>query len=141
MQKIESFKEEPYRFLSNFWPAPVVLDTITYPSVEHAYQAAKTLDRMARTPLHTGSAAAAKKYGRRVPMRSDWNQVKIPIMRQLLTQKFAPNTPLAALLINTGDAELIEGNYWHDYFWGICNGRGENHLGKLLMEIRASLNN
>ena len=67
--------------------------------------------------------------------------MKIDIMRQVLKSKFTQNPELKAKLIATGDAELIEGNNWNDRFWGVCRGVGQNHLGKLLMEVRAELVN
>jgi ribA/ribD-fused uncharacterized protein len=129
-----------HRFLSNFWPAPVVYDGSEYPSVEHAYQAAKTLDPAWREKIWTAiQPGAAKRLGKQVPMRADWEQVKVDVMRDLVFQKFAPGTALAAQLLATGDAMLIEGNTWGDRFWGVCGGSGENHLGRLLMEVRAAL--
>lgn len=133
----------PYRFLSNFWPAPVYLDNIRYLTVEHAYQAAKTLDRPTR--IYIGAAptpASAKRRAKEIPpehLRRNWRSVQIDIMRDLLHQKFAIDTDLGRQLVATGDRELIEGNVWGDTFWGVCNGRGQNNLGKLLMEIRREL--
>lgn len=130
----------PFAFLSNFAPAPVVLDNVTYPTVEHAYQAAKTLDHGQRNLfLQNTSASFAKRLGRKITIRPNWVDLRLEVMTHLLQQKFAPDTEHAANLLRTGDAELVEGNYWHDYFWGRCNGRGENHLGRLLMIIRSEL--
>lgn len=131
-----------YRFLSNFWPAVVILDGVRYPTVEHAYQAAKTFDQDCR--IYVGSAptpGSAKKRAREIPFehqRRASDTVKIEIMRDLLRQKFR-HTDLKRKLIDTGDRELIEGNVWGDTFWGVCNGKGKNHLGKLLMEVRAEI--
>ena len=88
---------------------------------------------MAETP------GLAKKLGRKATIRPDWEKIKLPIMEYLLRQKFGDKT-LKALLIGTGDAELVEGNMWGDTYWGVCKGKGENHLGKLLMKIREELN-
>ena len=85
------------------------------------------------------SGGQAKRLGRRVELRSDWETVKIEIMRQVLKSKFTHNPELREKLIATGNTELIEGNNWNDRFWGVCRGVGKNHLGKLLMEIRAEL--
>ena len=85
------------------------------------------------------SGGQAKRLGKRVELRPDWEDVKIDIMRQVLKSKFTQNPELKAKLIATGDAELIEGNNWNDRFWGVCNGKGQNHLGRLLMELRAEL--
>lgn len=138
INKIERFANA-YFFLSNFYNVQVTHEDITYPSVEHAYQAAKTLNRVDRQCIaNLASAGYAKSYGKKVALRADWEQVKISIMRELLIQKF--NIPeLRDKLLKTQDMELIEGNYWSDTFWGVCKGVGENHLGKLLMEIRKQL--
>jgi N-glycosidase YbiA len=129
-----------YRFLSNFYMTPVFYDGLIYPSSEHAYQAAKTLDLRYRTSIRAKKTAGeAKKLGQRVPMREDWDRCKIQVMEKILRKKFDPEEQLFQRLLETGDEELIEGNYWGDTFWGVCNGEGENHLGKLLMKIRANL--
>lgn len=127
-----------YRFLSNFWPAPVDLDGMTYPTVEHAYQAAKTLDpnerewvRLAITP------GDAKRRGRRVTVSADWESRKLQVMEDLLRQKFDPSRDqLYKMLLGTRGRGLVEGNDWGDTFWGVCRGEGQNHLGRLLMKIR-----
>ncbi len=133
--EIESFSGE-YRWLSNFWPAKVELDGLVYPSVEHAYQAAKTLDSNERAKIQTAiSAADAKRMGRHVTMRSDWDQAKVGIMEDLLAKKFA-DPVLAQKLLDTGSCKLVEGNAWGDRFWGVCGGSGANWLGKLLTLTR-----
>jgi ribA/ribD-fused uncharacterized protein len=134
--KIDKFSGE-YAFLSNFYPSVVVgLDGETYSSVEHAYQAAKTLDvRAQRTIREAPTAGVAKKLGRKVILREDWERLKLPTMGFLVRQKFR-EPKLMELLVKTGDAELIEGNWWRDTFWGMYNGKGENHLGKILMRVR-----
>lgn len=137
--KIDSFTGE-YEFLSNFSKSIVYYDGVQYPTVEHAYQAAKTLDldkRLVISELKT--PALAKKAGRKLSIREDWGDVKIGIMESLVRQKFVNNPTLRFQLTSTMEAELIEGNWWKDTFWGICNGVGENHLGKILMKIRNEL--
>jgi len=127
--------------LSNFSPAPVDYDDTTYPTVEHAYQAAKTLDMAQREKiLNAKTPAMAKRYGKKVTLREDWDQIKMQVMRDLLDQKFACMTAEAEMLKETGTTPLVEGNWWGDEFWGVCKGVGENHLGKILMEIRDYLN-
>lgn len=136
MNKISSFRDK-YIFLSNFYLCDIEYESILYPSVEHAYQAAKTFDIdykyiIAKAP----TAAKAKKIGQIVPVREDWGAVKISIMKSLLQRKFK-DSYLANKLLSTGDAILEEGNWWGDKFWGVdLAGEGNNHLGKLLMEIR-----
>ena len=137
---IDSFSGK-YKWLSNFYPCFVELDGTTYPSVEHAYQAAKTLDLEERAVflLNGTTAAMAKKLGKAVTVRTDWDAVKISIMRNLIQQKFTQHVDLAIQLLDTQNEEIVEGNWWNDRFWGVCRGQGENHLGKLIMEIRTQL--
>lgn len=137
MATIDSFQGD-YRWLSNFWPANVIFDGVTYPSVENAYQAAKTAPEH-RAPFTNCTAAEAKKLGRQVPMMPGWNDRRIGVMNDLIAQKFAPGTGLAEKLMATGDAMLIEGNTWNDTFWGVCRGRGSNVLGKILSVQRSRL--
>lgn len=132
---IDSFTGK-HRFLSNFYPARITYRGDTYSSVEHAYQAAKTDDFEARTKIRDAKTAGiAKRLGRHVKFRCDWEMIKLAVMHELILQKFQDNV-LRAELMETGDRPLIEGNWWNDYFWGICRGRGENHLGKILMKVR-----
>ena len=126
------------RWLSNFTPCKVMLDGVVYPSTENAYQAAKTVMTNERVPFPTMTAGQAKRAGRKVTMRSDWDDVKIAVMEDLTRQKYSVE-PLRSKLLMTGDVEIQEGNSWGDTFWGICKGRGENNLGKLIMKVRAEL--
>ena len=136
--KIDRFQFEN-RFLSNFYPAAIEHEGITYPSVEHYYVAMKTLDLEQRTFIsQIGTAGLVKKYGRTLEIRPDWNEVKFGIMEIGLRKKFAI-PELKEKLLATGDAYLEEGNWWGDVYWGVCNGTGENNLGKLLMQIREEL--
>jgi N-glycosidase YbiA len=134
MQVINSFFGE-YRFLSNFWPCDVHYLGVRYPSVENAYVAAKTLDPEQRKPLETCSPGEAKRFGRKLLLRSDWEDIKLLTMELLLFEKFKDPILMEKLLDTTG-ITLVEGNTWGDRFWGVCNGAGENHLGKLLMKVR-----
>lgn len=135
MNKIETF-DDTYRFLSNFYPSPV----LGYPTVEHAYQAMKSLDLEYREKVRTcGPPSRAKKLGQLVKLRSDWDTVKYDIMEELVRAKFTTHPVLKGMLLSTGDAILEEGNWWGDTYWGVCNGHGENHLGKILMLIRKEL--
>lgn len=128
-----------YRFLSNFHTCVVELDGIKYPSVEHAYQAAKTLDLLIRNEiLLCPTPAAAKRMGKMFAIRPEWDQIKLQVMEDLLKQKFAHQNLKLALLA-TEKQEIIEGNYWNDTYWGVCKGKGHNHLGKLLMKVREEL--
>lgn len=137
-EPIESFSGR-FGFLSNFSPAEVALDGIVYPTVEHAYQAAKTMSRVQRELIHDAKTPGnAKRFGRDVTLREDWEFVKVDVMRDLLRQKFA-DTYRGNMLLSTGGALLVEGNHWNDRFWGVCKGVGQNWLGRLLMEIRKDL--
>lgn len=138
---IDSFSGEN-EFLSNFYPATVSYDGHIYTSVEHAYQAAKTGNYSLRKQIRfSGTAAQAKRIGNLLPkdqFRTDWEHIKFPIMMELVGKKFQDKI-LGEKLLDTKDAELIEGNHWGDTFWGICEGKGTNYLGKILMETRKKL--
>jgi ribA/ribD-fused uncharacterized protein len=126
-------------FLSNFYSSPIEYDGTEYPTVEHAFQAAKTLDLNQRAAIQAAPGPSeAKRLGRSADLRPDWEEVKVDIMRELLRVKFS-DTTLQEKLLKTGDRVLVEGNTWGDTFWGVCRGKGENHLGLLLMEIRSEL--
>lgn len=135
---IEAFMGQ-YRFLSNFYPACVVLDEVVYRTVEHAFQAAKTLDAAERQHIAACTQPGqAKRLGQRVTLRPKWNSMRILIMEQLVEQKFSYE-PLRTQLLATGNEQLVEGNNWGDTFWGMCNGHGRNELGKVLMRVRDRL--
>lgn len=137
--KIVSFTGE-HRFLSNFYKAKVRYEGIVYPTAEHAFQAAKSTDRIVRLTVgNLPTPSEAKRYGRRkVTLRPNWDGIKVGIMRDVLRAKFsAPH--LAKQLLETGDAELIEQNDWGDKYWGKVGNQGENWLGRVLMEIRQEL--
>lgn len=135
---IDSFQGQ-HRWLSNFWPSAVALDGLWYGSVENAYQAAKVPPSHRGSFRHDCSPGQAKRLGGSFPLPADWEQRKVGVMRALLRDKFSSGSLLAARLLATGDAPLIEGNTWGDRFWGVCYGVGQNHLGRLLMERRAEL--
>ena len=134
---IDSFKGD-YRWLSNFEMCDVWYEGDCYPSSEHAFQAAKTLVKDERRSIQfADTPGKAKKLGQEVTLQKDWTPEKrIRIMRTILRNKFIYNDHLKQKLLDTGNEELVEGNTWGDTFWGVCNGIGENNLGKLLMEIR-----
>jgi|ERR1051326_1585952 ribA/ribD-fused uncharacterized protein len=138
MDIIDDFRG-PYSFLSNFFPAKVLLDGYEFASVEHAYQAAKTFDAAQRALIAcTKSPVSAKRLGRKITMRPDWDRVKESVMLDLLRQKFQI-PQLRQYLLETHNARLIEGNWWNDTYWGVCNGKGLNRLGVLLMQIRGEI--
>lgn len=128
-----------WRWLSNFWPAEVVYEGVTYPTVEHAYQAAKTVFPLERQAIRAcPTPGQAKRAGKSVTRRADWDTVKVPIMLSLLRQKFAWE-PLRSQLLATGLVPIVEENRWGDRFWGLCDGAGQNRLGCLLMQVRDEL--
>lgn len=130
----------PYRFLSNFWPSEISAGGTTYPTVEHAYQAAKLNDpelkaRIART--RSGREAKHFAYAKQDDWRPDWDACRVAVMEALVRQKFEEHPDLADALARI-DGIIQEGNYHGDAFWGVDfrTGKGENHLGKILMRIR-----
>lgn len=139
-QKIDSFRGK-YYFLSNFYPAKVTYEGFTYKNNEAAFQAQKVLSIDGKSAFTKLSPADAKKKGRRVRLRPDWEQVKDGIMEEIVRAKFTQNPDLKQQLLLTGNAELIEGNTWNDCYWGVDarSGIGQNHLGKILMKVREEL--
>lgn len=139
MKAIKGFEKPETRWLSNFYPCTIVYKGCEYPSSEHAYQAAKTrlIDEQnaiakARTP------GQAKRLGRNVTKRADWDEVKRDVMKDILRIKFSlPG--LRDALLATDDAYLEETNTWGDTYWGVCHEVGANNLGQVLMEIREEL--
>lgn len=128
--------EGQYRWLSNFWHCKVEYEGQSYQSSEAAFQAAKTLDENKRQMFEHVTAGQSKKMGRKLELRPDWEKVKDDVMYNVLKCKFDQNTKLKEKLINTGDSELVEGNWWGDQYWGVCRGEGQNKLGKILMKLR-----
>jgi ribA/ribD-fused uncharacterized protein len=147
---IDSFSGK-YEFLSNFYPSAIRFEGAWYYNVENSFQAAKTIVPEERRPFMSPSLTPGqgKRLGRQLTLRSDWEDVKTGIMKQQLLYKFdrRENDHLSKLLLDTGDAILIEGNRWHDQVWGDCRcsenmkcaSPGQNRLGKVLMEIREEL--
>lgn len=121
-----------FAFLSNFYFCPLVINGFMFSNAEAAYQALKCKGYEERFVGVTGKTARA--LGRKLPMQEGWNDKRIDAMRYVLQQKFKNPQLMAQLQQVQGDIQ--EDNYWNDTFWGVCNGVGENHLGKLLMEIR-----
>ena len=134
-----------FAFLSNFYHSPIEFEGISYPTNEHFFQAMKTLDVNERQKVaNCVSPGQAKRMGRRVALRPDWEEVKEDVMLQGLQIKFTDKT-LRSWLLETGDEELVEGTTWHDNEWGNCscpkcaNIEGKNKLGKLLMKVRGMI--
>ena len=126
-------------YLSNFYYAPIVYNGVKYNSTEVAYQAAKAVKELDKKKFICMTSSEAKALGRKIELRPDWDSVKDVVMYDVCKLKFTTHADLKEKLLSTGDAELIEGNYWGDVYWGVCNGIGQNKLGKILMRIRSEL--
>lgn len=126
-------------FLSNFYPCEIEYEGITYPTTEHAYQAAKSADPAIRKAIaRLDTPNKSKQAGKRVDMRPEFESIKLQVMEDICRIKFAKPDMKAALLA-TGNLELVERNVWRDDFWGVCTDKGKNHLGIILMKIREDL--
>lgn len=138
---VTDFHAEGYTFLSNFYEAPVSFRGLDYGSAEAAFQAQKCLTDEERLPFTEARPGKSKGMGRRVRLRPDWEQVKVGLMEEIVRAKFTQNAELKRRLLATGQKRLAEGNTWGDTFWGVDarSGRGENHLGLILMRVRAEL--
>lgn len=143
-RRIDRFDGTEHAFLSNFYPSPITgASGIVYPTVEHAFQAAKTADHGSRLLIaRLPTPGKAKRAGRALELDGGiegWNARRDHVMRHCLRLKFVLGGRLALMLMATDDAELVEGNTWGDRYWGVVDGVGENRLGNLLMERRAEL--
>lgn len=127
-----------YRFLSNFFPCNIEYEGVKHRNTETAYQAAKFADLKEKKKIADMTAGESKGYAKG-KQPQDWHTRSIGIMEELVRQKFTKNKHLKEQLLMTKDEELIEGNNWGDKFWGMVGNTGENHLGKILMRVRAEL--
>ena len=138
---IESFRNE-YFFLSNFYPCSINYKGVTYQNAEAAFQSMKTCDLLQRASFSFYTPSQAKIEGRNCELRKDWELVKDEIMYDVVFNKFLQNADLRKKLLDTYPEELIEGNNWHDNYWGDCkcvaclNNKGDNKLGIILMDVR-----
>lgn len=126
-----------YRFLSNFYEAPLLFRGLVFKNAEAAFHSQKCPRRAKEFQGLT--ASQSKRLGRQVEMWPDWDKVRDQIMYEVVFEKFSQNAEIRERLIATGDAALVEGNTWNDKYWGVCNGEGENHLGEILMRVRRDL--
>ena len=131
-----------YAFLSNFYEHPIQYQGIVYPTNEHFFQAMKSLKEDERKMIAAAETPGkAKRLGRSITLRPDWEMIKYGVMLLGLRLKFC-DIELREKLRKTGDEMLVEGNYWHDNTWGDCsceqcrNIPGQNRLGRLLMQVR-----
>jgi len=139
---IGPFKND-YEFLSNFYEAEFVYNGTTFPTSEHAYQAMKAHDE---EELYEEIATAegpdeAKKLGKKATLPENWADQKKYHMLEIVTAKFSQNPDIRKKLFETEDELLVELNWWNDHYWGADSdsGNGINMLGRILMEVRASL--
>lgn len=135
---IKEFRKD-YFFLSNFYPVSVEYDGLVYPSSEAAFQAQKTINLEIRKRFTKVTPLEAKKLGKNISLREDWEKVKVKTMYKICYAKFFQNADLKKKLIATDNQILIEENRWGDTFWGQVNGIGKNYLGKCLMKIREEI--
>lgn len=133
---IDSFRGD-YSYLSNFWDCTLKFKGVLYNNAESAFQSQKCPSRY--KDFIGLSGAKAKKLGKEVELRADWEQVKIKLMTEIVLEKFLQNYELAVKLLATEDAILVEGNTWGDRYWGVCCGIGKNNLGIILMSVRQVL--
>lgn len=138
MTNVHGFFGE-YHFLSNFYESPFVLDGLEYQTVEHYFQACKaTCEKDHEWVRSSETPGIAKHRGRRITPWQTWDKMRIGVMRKGLRAKFEQNPDLKKKLMETAFGELVESNHWGDQFWGVCNNKGYNNLGILLMELRDS---
>lgn len=129
--------DEEYHFLSNFFEQPVTVDGYSFQNGESAFQGFKDMNRIHEfAELKPGKA---KRLGRKVSLRSDWEEIKVDVMKNVVFSKFSQNEELKKQLLETNDRLLIEGNWWGDTTWGVSGGKGKNHLGEILMKVREEL--
>jgi ribA/ribD-fused uncharacterized protein len=140
--KINRFADQ-FGWLSNFHPAAITLNEKIWPSVEHFYQAMKSPFPIEQELIRgAATGGRAKRLGREITLRDNWETLKVNFMLVALAAKFNQHEILKLKLMNTHAAELIEGNYWHDNYWGECHCRRcekrekKNMLGKMLMQLR-----
>jgi len=142
--EIRSFRGD-YWFLSNFFPCVIIHDGLEYRNLEAAFQAAKCGNLAERSRFGALEPRDAKRLGRTVALRSDWEHIKLFILGELVRVKFIINPDLLGCLLATGDAYLCEDNTWHDNFYGNCtcprckDSLGLNYLGQVLMTLRENV--
>lgn len=134
------FFRNEYWFLSNMYPCEIRVNGLVFTCAEACFQSFKTTDLNERKKFQGINGFEAKKLGRSVSIRSDWNDIRIEVMSRVIHAKFHQNPDLTKKLQDTGDLLIIEDNNWKDTFWGVCNGKGYNLLGQILMSERDWVN-
>jgi len=136
--------QDPWGVFSNFYLAEIRIAGKVYPTTEHYFQAQKFLPadpEHAEKIRKAGTAGISKRLGndRKHKLRPDWESMKDNVMRVALRAKFEQHPALKDLLLSTGDERLVEHTERDTYWADGGDGSGKNMLGKLLMELRASL--
>ena len=141
-----NIQKEPNWF-SNFiyYNIPLTYKNISYTSPEHFYQAMKTTDPVIRQSIaNSNTGGKAKRLGRKISIRSDWDDITIQVMTVAIAHRKHDNSWIDKL-ISTND-EIVEWNYWHDNYWGNCicdkclDIKGLNNLGRIIMNLRTEIN-
>jgi hypothetical protein len=125
-----------YRWLSNYHACPILWQGMGFTSTEAAYQASKCTNLNEARKFQDYTPPESKRAGKLINIRSDWDKIKYNVMAQITFQKYLIHPELQLKLVETGDRYLEETNTWHDSYWGVCNGKGQNNLGKILMDTR-----
>jgi len=140
MKVIDRFRGE-YGFLSNFHSCEILYKGVKFPTNEHAFQYHKTIlpaEQYQMLAL-SNSPVDAKRAGKDLTLRDDWEEIKVRLMFEINYMKFTQHSGMKGSLLGTGFAQLIEGNPYGDTYWGVCNGRGHNVHGLVLMTVRTLL--
>lgn len=136
---IKGFRDE-YFWLSNMYTCIIQWQGLCFSSTESAYQASKVTGELAK-PFQMMTGKQAKAHVKTLYVRKTWQDIKYNVMAQLVFQKFLVHDDLRQKLLDTGDCYIEETNTWNDTYWGVCNGVGENNLGKILMNTREYFKN
>lgn len=135
---VERFKDQ-YSWLSNMHEFDgFVYGNLHFTSTESFYQAMKTMNPTDRKRISQMNGYNAKREGKKIQLRDDWEEVKDDVMLFALRLKFK-NAKLRKKLLDTGDSLLIEGNFHGDHYWGVCKGLGLNKLGLFIMQVREEI--
>ena len=139
---IKEFKNQ-YFFLSNFYEYPIYYNKLVFCNAEAAFQAQKVINEKDQYKFINLNASQARKLGKTVQLRKDWEEIKDNVMYEIVKRKFLTNKELQQKLLETKEEELVEGNWWHDTYWGVDSktGIGQNKLGKILMKVREEVKN
>lgn len=143
LEIIDDFRHETF-FLSNFYNSDVTLaDGSTYANVEAAFQGQKCLDPEIHDRFlkghEWGANQRSRDEGQTVPLRPDWEDIKLSVMEDAVRRKFFQSPDLGQRLLDTGNVILDEGNDWNDTTWGTVDGKGHGYLGRILMKVRDEL--